>query len=265
MTAVRKPAVAGLFYPDERETLINNLDQLLAGKVSGGAPPKALIVPHAGYPYSGGVAAEAYARLVADPGRISRVVLLGPSHRVPFRGLAVPSVEWFATPLGEVALDRIVIDDLLDLPQVVEMDAPHADEHSLEVQLPFLQRLLNAFELVPVVVGEASAEHVGEVIEHLWGGEETLVVISSDLSHYLDYNTARRRDAATCGHIRELELDEIGYEDACGRNPIKGLLWLAARRGMRVEELLYQNSGDTAGDKRRVVGYGAFAVYDAAA
>lgn len=265
MTAVREPAVAGLFYPGEREKLLQNVDQLMAEKVSGSEAPKALIVPHAGFPYSGGVAAAAYAQLGACRERISRVVLLGPSHRVPFRGIAAPSVEWFVTPLGEVALDRMAIDDLLALPQVIEMDAPHADEHSLEVQLPFLQRLLPAFELIPLAVGEASAEHVGQVIEHLWGGDETLILVSSDLSHFLDYDTARKRDAATCAHILQLELDDIAYEDACGRNPIKGLLWLAARRGMRIEQLLYQNSGDTAGDKRRVVGYGAFAVYDAAA
>lgn len=265
MTAVRQPAVAGLFYPDDRERLLMTLDQLMTEMVSDAPVPKALIVPHAGYPYSGGVAARAYAQLAAEAGRISRVVLLGPAHRVPFRGLAAPSVEWFATPLGEVALDRMAIDDLLELPQVVEMDAPHADEHSLEVQLPFLQHLLGPFELIPLVVGEASAAHVGQVLERLWGGDETLILISSDLSHYLDYDTARERDAATCRHIRALEPEDIGLDDACGRNPIKGLLWMAARRGMRVEQLMYRNSGDTAGDKRRVVGYGSFAVYDAAA
>lgn len=265
MTAVREPAVAGLFYPGDREGLLLAIDQLMAEKVSHDPPPKALIVPHAGYPYSGAVAAEAYARIAAHGRRFSRVVMLGPAHRVPFRGLAAPSVEWFATPLGEVALDRVAIDDVLELPQVVEMDAPHAGEHSLEVQLPFLQRLLASFELVPLVVGDVSAEHVGQVLERLWGGEETLVLISTDLSHYLDYETARERDAVTCRHILELAPEQIGYEDACGRNPVKGLLWLAARRGMRLEQLMYCNSGDTAGDKRRVVGYGAFAGYDAAA
>jgi AmmeMemoRadiSam system protein B len=263
MTAVREPAVAGLFYPDDRESLSFTVDQLMAEKVSRGPVPKALIVPHAGYPFSGDVAASAYARIRAHAGRISRVVVLGPAHRVPFRGIAAPSVELFATPLGRVALDRIAIDELLELPQVIEMDMAHEAEHSLEVQLPFLQRLLGTFELVPLVVGESSPRQVGEVLERLWGGGETLILISSDLSHYLDYDTASERDAATAGHIERLEHDAIGHEDACGRNPINGLLWLARERGMRVEQLSYRNSGDTAGDKRRVVGYGAFAVYDA--
>lgn len=265
MTAVREPAVAGLFYPDDRESLSFTIDQLMAEKVSRGAVPKALIVPHAGYLFSGDVAATAYARIRAHAGRISRVVLLGPAHRVPFRGIAAPSVELFATPLGQVALDRMAIDDLLQLPQVVEMDMAHEGEHSLEVQLPFLQRLLGPFELVPLVVGETPPRQVGEVLERLWGGGETLVLISSDLSHYLDYDTASERDAATAGLIERLEHDAIGHEDACGRNPINGLLWLARERGMRVEQLSYRNSGDTAGDRRRVVGYGAFAVYDAVA
>jgi len=260
MTAVRRPAVAGLFYPAEPAHLHATVDQLLAPKVSELAPPKALIVPHAGYIYSGPTAATAYGRLYAARERISRVVLLGPAHFVPLRGLAAPTVDAFATPLGEVRLDRAALDALKDLPQVRLNDGAHGQEHSLEVQLPFLQRLLPAFTLVPLVVGDASPAEVAEVLERLWGGEETLILISSDLSHYHDYATARELDARTSANIERLRFEALEWEDACGRVPIQGLLYYARRHGLKVETLELCNSGDTAGDKRRVVGYGAYAV-----
>lgn len=265
MTAIREPAVAGLFYPGDRASLAADVDRMLAGAVAEGPAPKALIVPHAGYPYSGSTAAAAFASIRARANGISRVVLLGPAHRVPFRGIAAPSAEMFATPLGSVGLDRLAIDRLIELPQVVEMDLAHEGEHGLEVQLPFLQRLLGAFELVPLVVGDCAPDKVAEVLRLLWGGPETLVLISSDLSHYLDYDTAVARDRATSAHIEALDRAAIGHGDACGRNPINGLIAVARERGMRVETLAYCNSGDTAGDKRRVVGYGAYAVYDTSA
>jgi len=263
MTAIREPAVAGLFYPGDRDILAADIDGMMAGQAWNGPAPKALIVPHAGYPYSGSTAAAAFASIRDHAHDITRVVLLGPAHRVPFRGIAAPSAEMFATPLGAVALDRGAINRLTELPQVVEMDVAHEGEHGLEVQLPILQRLLGAFELVPLVVGDYEPDQVAEVLRLLWGGAETLVLISSDLSHYLDYDTAVARDQATSAHIERLELESVGFGDACGRNPINGLLAVARERGMRVETLAYCNSGDTAGDKRRVVGYGAYAVHDA--
>ena len=220
--------------------------------------PKAIVVPHAGYIYSGPVAAAAYARLGPMRGRVTRVVLLGPSHRVGFDGLALTSADSYITPLGRVPIDAEAATKLADLPQVRVLDAAHAQEHSLEVHLPFLQEVLNEFSLVPLVVGEATPAEVGEVLERLWGGPETLIVISSDLSHYHDYATAQKRDRATSRAIEALRYEDIGYEDACGRNPVNGLLYVARQRGLHVRTVDLRNSGDTAGARDRVVGYGAY-------
>ena len=222
--------------------------------------PKALIVPHAGYVYSGPVAASAYARLRSARGRIRRVVLLGPSHRVGFRGLALSGADWFETPLGRIAVDHEAEAALHGLPSVQVLPRAHAEEHSLEVHLPFLQQVLDEFTLVPIVVGESTPAEVAEVLERLWGGDETLIVISSDLSHYHDYETARARDAATSRSIEALRYEDIDAGDACGRGPVSGLLHYARDHGLRVQTLDLRNSGDTAGARDRVVGYGAWAV-----
>ncbi|NIP95379.1 MAG: AmmeMemoRadiSam system protein B [Akkermansiaceae bacterium] len=265
MTA-RPPAVAGTFYPARPKTLRANLASFLADAAAGpeAAPPKALIAPHAGYVYSGPVAASAYARLSPLRDKVTRVVLLGPSHFVGFSGLAVPAPEvtTFTTPLGEVPLDRPVIDDLLNTFSFVQArDDAHAREHSLEVQLPFLQETLDSFSLVPLVVGFASPDQTAVVLEHLWGGPETLIVISSDLSHYHNYTSAQRLDRRTAEQIVSLDFEHLTPEDACGCHPIQGLLALAQRRGLTPELLLdLRNSGDTAGTRDRVVGYGAFAL-----
>jgi len=267
MASIRRPAVAGpypeaAFYPADAGELRDLVDSLLArARASArssprGASPKALIAPHAGYQYSGPVAASAYARI--EPEGIRRVVLLGPAHRVPVRGLAAPCVEAFATPLGPVALDGPALAAALRLPQVERSDPAHAFEHSLEVQLPFLQRVLGSFELVPLVVGDADPEEVDEVLETLWDGRETLVVVSSDLSHYLDYETARRLDAQTTRAIEALTPEALDLERACGCIPVQGLLLAARRHGLHVRAVDVRNSGDTAGPKDRVVGYGAY-------
>jgi hypothetical protein len=221
--------------------------------------PKAIIVPHAGYIYSGPIAASAYALLAPLRERIKRVVLLGPCHRVPLRGLAATSADFFETPLGSIAIDHKALDQILSLPQVQLFDSTHAQEHSIEVQLPFLQEVLADFTLVPLVVGDAEAEDVDEVLELLWGGDETLIVISSDLSHYHDYNSARILDSRTSQAIEQLDGTSIQYGDACGRNPVIGLLLAARKRHLKVTTLDLRNSGDTAGDRSRVVGYGAWA------
>ncbi|TVR98123.1 MAG: AmmeMemoRadiSam system protein B [Rhodospirillales bacterium] len=266
MTTLRYPAVAGLFYPETARDLEAQVRNLLAAAAPAGtASPtvddpilKAIIVPHAGYPYSGPVAATAYARVAAIADRVCRVVLLGPSHRVAVRGLAASSAAAFTTPLGPVPVDRAALASVLALPQVETLDAAHADEHSLEVHLPFLQAVLKDFTIVPLLVGRASTDAVAEVLDRLWGGPETLIVISSDLSHYLDDASARALDAATCRAIEALEPAAIGHDQACGRVPINGLLTLARRRGLSITTLDLRNSGDTAGDRRRVVGYGAW-------
>ncbi|MEX2524570.1 MAG: AmmeMemoRadiSam system protein B [Gammaproteobacteria bacterium] len=262
---IRPPAVAGLFYPDNATELEDLVDTMLAGVPAPGPVPKALIAPHAGYPFSGPVAAHAYAALREARRRIRRVVLLGPAHRVYLRGLALPGVDYFTTPLGPVEIDKEVVARIVDLPQVSVMEEAHREEHSLEVHLPFLQRCLQGFQLLPLVVGDAPPEQIAEVLEHLWGEEDTLILISSDLSHYHDYETASAIDADTVEHIRNLELEAIGPHQACGCMPIRGLLHLIRKRNMTVDILDVRNSGDTAGPRNRVVGYGSFAIYSGTA
>jgi MEMO1 family protein len=258
MPNVRVPAVAGLFYPADACDLKAVIAQYLDAATPTGTVPKAIIAPHAGYIYSGPVAATVYARLRPARGTIERVVLLGPSHRVGFRGLALSSADYFDTPLGRIAVDRDAIALIRGLPQVSVSDAAHAQEHSLEVQLPFLQEVLGKFSLVPLAVGEARASEVGEVLERLWGAAETLIVISSDLSHYHDYASAQTLDRTTSRAIEALEADAIDYENACGRVPVGGLLHIARKKGMTARTIDLRNSGDTAGPRDRVVGYGAY-------
>ena len=264
MTSVRQPAVAGAFYPGDAKELDATVRSYLAqaGEPAGPAP-KAVIAPHAGYIYSGQVAASAYARLKPARQSIRRVVLLGPCHRLPVRGLALSGAGAFLTPLGEVPVDREAGGAILDLPQVEVFDDSHAKEHSLEVQLPFLQVVLEGFTLVPLIVGQTRGAKVAEVIERLWGGPETLIVISSDLSHYLDYDSARRLDGVTCRAIENLDPAGIGQDQACGRVPVWGMLMSAKRRGLKVDTLGLCNSGDTAGTRERVVGYGSWIFLEA--
>lgn len=260
---IRPPAVAGMFYTGDAEILAGEVAAML-GEARPKAPlrPKALIVPHAGHIYSGPIAAHAYALLEARRDRIARVVLFGPAHRVYVRGLALPEADCFATPLGIVPLDHAAMAEARRLPQVVVSAVAHAPEHCLEVQLPFLQTVLERFDLVPFVVGEATAAEVAEVMERLWGGTETLIVVSSDLSHYLPYAVARQVDRDTAEHI--LKLDTLAHhEQACGATPVNGLIEVARRRHLQPTLLDLRNSGDTAGDHSRVVGYAAFAFEEA--
>ncbi|MBI3285675.1 MAG: AmmeMemoRadiSam system protein B [Burkholderiales bacterium] len=262
-TDLRPAAVAGSFYPADTDQLRREMARCLSSHPVVSTPPgalKALIVPHAGTVYSGATAGHAYAQLAPLRGKISRVVLLGPCHRVALRGLAVPSVAGFATPLGTVALDRQAIAALAALPQVVQSDAAHAQEHALEVQLPFLQTVLDEFSLVPLAVGDASDAEVAQVLETLWGGDDTLIVISSDLSHFHPYRAAQHIDDASVAQILALA-PLASHEQACGATPINGLLEVARRRGLHIVKLAQCNSGDTAGERSRVVGYAAFALY----
>jgi hypothetical protein len=260
----RPPAVAGLFYPDDPYELKAVVRAYLDRAPVPAAParPKALIVPHAGYVYSGPIAAAAYRALEPNAGAVTRVVLLGPSHRVPVPGLAVPDVVAFDTPLGRVPLDAAVIAELRRLPQVHASDLPHRLEHSLEVQLPFLQMVLGSFTLVPLAVGDASPDEVAQVLDAAWGGPETLVVVSSDLSHYHGYADAQRLDRETAGALKRHDT-KLNDDHACGCRVLNGLMLVARRRGLEVQALDLRNSGDTSGDRSRVVGYGAFALYGA--
>jgi MEMO1 family protein len=260
---VRPPTVAGFFYPSDPDELAVSIKACFDDAVrptEGAAPPKALVVPHAGYVYSGPIAATGYLRLAPVAETVRRVVLLGPSHRVPLHGLAVSGAEAFATPLGLVPVDDDARRVALAHDDVRLDDAPHAMEHSLEVQVPFLQTVLDRFELLPLVVGHVDAVTVAEVIGALGGGAETLVVISSDLSHYEPYRVAQERDRHTAAAVVALEAERIGDFDACGAYPLRGLLLWARAEGRTVELLDLRNSGDTAGDRSRVVGYGCFSV-----
>jgi MEMO1 family protein len=278
--SMRPTAVAGQFYPGDAATLGQTVDDFLnqvslaeGDQVSW---PKAIIAPHAGYVYSGPVAASVYACLRAAKGTVQRVVLLGPAHRVAFRGMAIPSVAGFASPLGVVPLDAQAIDQIRNCTSVIVSDEAHAQEHSLEVHLPFLQRVLGGFSLIPICVGDARPEDVAEVLEMLWGGPETLVVISTDLSHYHGYDEARLLDQTTAQAITDQRADNVSTHGACGGRPVNGLLKVAENRDLKITLLDLRNSGDTAGTKDRVVGYASFrvdepdaeakptAVYDAA-
>ena len=261
--SVRHPAVAGTFYPADPDELRQAVGRAFddATPAPPGAPaPKALIVPHAGYPYSGAVAASAYLRLAPARHTISRVVLLGPSHRVHLVGIAAPVDNLFSTPFGMVLVDVDLRAAIGDLPGVLLDDLPHIHEHSLEVQLPFLQTVLDQFTLLPLSVGDTSADDVATVLETVWGGPETLIVISTDLSHYHRYDEANRLDARTAAAVVAASGAAIGDHDACGSRPLRGLLQVAAARNMPIELIDLRNSGDTAGDRDRVVGYGAFAL-----
>ena len=267
MQTVRPAAVAGHFYPAQALALKQQVQVLLQqalGTALGMAAdiPKAIIVPHAGYAYSGATAALAYARLIPGRKRIHRVLLLGPVHRVPVRGLALPGVHSFATPLGQVALDHEAMHTLADLSQVITSTAAHAQEHSLEVQLPFLQCVLDSFTLLPLAVGDASAVEVAEVINRLWGGDETLIVISSDLSHFLPYAQAQLTDLETVQRILHLDAT-LSHQQACAGTPVNGFLQAAREHRLQPQLLGMCNSGDSAGDKRRVVGYASVAFVSA--
>jgi len=261
---IRPPAVAGSFYPAEAERLRGQVRALLAQAPAGGPAPKALVAPHAGYPYSGAVAARAYARLAPLRGQVSRVVLLAPAHHVALRGMALPGCTAFATPLGLVPVDLAAVDGLREFAWITENPDAHGPEHAVEVHLPFLQEALGEFSLVPLVVGDAAPEQVALVLDQLWGGPETRIVISSDLSHYLPYETAQHTDHGAVQDILALE-PNLDHHQACGVTAINGLLLAARRRGLEPELLDLRNSGDTAGDRTRVVGYAAVAFHEPAA
>lgn len=263
MNQTRPAAVAGMFYPGDTSILGKTVNHLLAtNAATNPVLPKVLIVPHAGYVYSGATAARAYAHLATAHKTIRRVILLGPTHRVAVNGMALPTVSFFSTPLGDIPLDIHAIADLQDFPQVVFSDHVHAQEHSLEVQLPFLQTALDDFTLIPVAVGNCPPNAVAKVINHLWGGPETLIVISTDLSHFLPYTEAKAVDANTCRHILNFD-SHIRPDQACGAFPINGLLLVAQQRQLNIQQIDLCNSGDTAGDKQRVVGYAAFVLDEA--
>ena len=259
MQTIKPPAVAGIFYPADPERLHQDIQHFLTSAVSKQITrPKALIAPHAGYIYSGPIAGSAYASLGEATADITRVVMLAPAHRVAFRGIAYSSATHFATPLGVIPVDLAALSQVTDLPGVVKNVVAFEEEHSLEVHLPFLQEVLSQFSIVPLLVGEASAEQVASILEKLWGGTETLIIISSDLSHYLDYLSAQKMDQNTTRAIESLQPHALTYHSACGRIPVSALLLSARNHNLQATTLDLRNSGDTAGSRDRVVGYGAY-------
>ncbi len=261
MNRVQQPVVAGTFYPDAPDVLRQQVRSYLASSSDGASHPKALIAPHAGYIYSGPVAGSAYSQLEEIADQITRVLILAPSHHLAFRGIAYSSAQQFQTPLGVLEVDNDALQQLHGMSQVKLLDDAFAREHSLEVHLPFIQETLKNAKIVPLVVGDARPAEVETVLERLWGGDETLIVISSDLSHYMDYESACEMDAATSRAIEDLQPDAITQYQACGRIAVAGLLLAARNHHLRAITLDQRNSGDTAGPRDRVVGYGAYALF----
>jgi AmmeMemoRadiSam system protein B len=258
---VRLPAVAGQFYTDNATVLSDQIRQFLLQAAAGAVhAPKAIIAPHAGYIYSGPVAATAYKTLEPVRNKIRRVVIMSPAHRYGFRGIAWSAADYFRTPLGDLKVDREAIDSLNHLPFVANIEQAFEGEHALEVHLPFLQSVLDSFDIVPFIVGMAEPEQVAEVLETLWGDDQTLIVISSDLSHFHDYQTARQHDHKTSQLIEALDYQHIHGDDACGVYPLSGLLLAAKRKKLHASLLDLRNSGDTAGSHDSVVGYGAYII-----
>ena len=260
MNEVRPAAVAGLFYPGSAGELEPMVQRFLHDAVVSdpGNSPKAVIAPHAGFVYSGPIAGSAFRCFAEDSDVVRRIVLLGPAHRLPVRGLALPGQAAFETPLGTVPVDQELVERIAEMPQVSTNTAAHAPEHSLEVELPFLQTVLDSFSVLPLLVSQISAEDVAEVLDRVWGGPETRIVISSDLSHYLGYEAARETDRDTARQVIDLHQPIDEYR-ACGAVAINGFLIVARERGLAPRLLDLRNSGDTAGDRLRVVGYGSFA------
>lgn len=267
--STRAPAVSGLFYNDSPISLRRQVLEFLAAASSAedrsatkNSELKAVVVPHAGYIYSGPVAAFAYKEIQKEAAHFKKIVLIGPSHHVPFQGVAVPKMNTFATPLGSVSVDLSLKQIALNFSFVIENDEPHRKEHSLEVQLPFLQVALKKFSILPIVIGQASATDLTQLLYKLCTEKDVLIVISSDLSHYLPYNIAQKRDLNTIDHILHFEPEKIEYDDACGRQGIQAFLHYAQSKKLIPILFNYKNSGDTAGDKSQVVGYCSIGFYE---
>ena len=258
---IRPAAVADMFYSANSSELAAQVFDFMDSDEIINIVPKALIVPHAGYVYSGSTAGKGYALAKKLIPVVNKIVLIGPCHRVWIEGLAIPNCQYFETPLGRITIDSTSLLELAKFPQVVISNQAHEQEHSLEVQLPFLQSIFSQFELIPMVVGDISTEALVKVLEFLWGGEETLIVISSDLSHFLDYDTAVAIDNKTSQAIENFDSESISSEMACGCSGIKALLQVANNKNLQVKTIHQCNSGDTAGSKDRVVGYGSYAIY----
>ncbi len=260
MSLVRQPSVANQFYPANVLELEAQIDQYLSVDATT-AIPKAIIVPHAGYIYSGGIAGQVFSNIIKVADQIKRVVLFGPAHRWGFRGVASSDVDYFLTPLGSIPVDKALQQFAVEEAGVLLEERAFDGEHCLEVQLPFLQKTLNDFKILPLIIGDCESDKVVSLMEALWGEEDTLIVISSDLSHFLDYDHCVAKDRRTADAINEKKYQTLDYHDACGRTGVKAVLKIAQEKQLTVEEVAICNSGDTAGNKERVVGYGGWLIY----
>jgi AmmeMemoRadiSam system protein B len=258
MNNVRYPAVADMFYPADPMELAHTINNLVSYAKEVSHIPKAIITPHAGYIYSGEIAANAFAALIKVAKQIRRVVIMGPAHHYPFRGVAASSADYFLTPLGKIELDQDAIAKIIGLPRVTISDEAHLYEHSIEVQLPFLQVLLSDFKLIPLLANTSPIEYITQVLDALWGGDETLIIVSSDLSHYHPYAEAQTMDKQVAQAILDGKIEAIKDENACGALPIRALVQIAKQKNLQAKLIDLRNSGDTAGTKDKVVGYGAF-------
>lgn len=260
MITIKEPDVAGLFYPASKEEINTSLKDLFANAKSNESlsPPKAIICPHAGYIYSGVIAASAYKQIIPIKNKIKTVIIIGPAHKLPFHGIATHTADFFRTPCGDIALNKRVYEITNILEYIKELPQAFTDEHCIEVQLPFLQSILDDFTIVPFVVGHVDYRAVAKLLGLVWGNDKTLIIISSDLSHYYDYNYANMLDKKTSNNIVNKRPEELGSDSACGRIPIQGLLKIAIDKDLTITELNLCNSGDTAGDKLKVVGYGSY-------
>lgn len=259
---IRPPAVAGTLYDADTQRLLAQVESWLNEGVAKTTPktPKALVVPHSGYHYSGKTAAAAYRLLEPVYDSIRRVVILGNSHRDTINGFALPGVDVFKTPLGDVKVDPHAVQHLLNEPDVQELPEAHRLEHSIEVQLPFLQTVLEDFVIVPLIVGNNDPKRVAELLKPLWGAEETLIVISTGLSRKRPQSEARSQDAHSAERIRKMKID-FSYPEACGFNALNGFLYLAKEKHLDSKCLALSTSADTNGLKDRVRGFGSFAFF----
>lgn len=260
MKAIRKAIGSGIFYPKLKSDLVVLVRKLLkkGPSVKRKCPVKAIISPHASFTFSGSVAGSIFA-MVKNQKEIRRIVLLGPSHRVAFAGLAIPSADEFETPLGKVAVDRLSLIRMTEYADVSWLDEAHRYEHSLEVQLPFIQMLFPMASIIPIVVGDVDPESIVSVLDEVWGGRETLIVVTTDLSHDLPCNEANARDRRASETIKALDGDALNAEDVCGLLPLKGFLKMAKAKRLKLISMVLKNSGDRGCTSDRVVGYGGYA------
>ena len=262
MEKIKQADVAGMFYPGEEASLRQMVDGFIQKALSFDLRPRAIIAPHAGYIYSGSIAGTAYKTIAAVRDQIENVIIMSPAHRFYLRGIALHMADAFATPLGNIPVNIGIVKKIKQFSSVQWEERSFIQEHGLETHLPFIQRAFKpGIKIVPMIVGECQESEVAEILESVWEDPRNFVIISSDLSHFHSYADAKKLDRNTVDLIQNLDSQSLDTEFACGHYPICGLLNLARNRKLKIKALDIRSSGDTAGSKESVVGYGSFAVY----